>query len=57
MKLEILKTELTENRRYGLILRAVQLGLKELGVKDVTISVPREEDGRFVFDMERKLGV
>lgn len=47
-------TEIVDNQRYGLILQSVELGLKELGVKDVSLSPIKKEDGRLVFTMSKK---
>lgn len=53
-KMEIEMSELTEKRRYGLILRAVEIGLVDVGIKDVSFSLAEVKDGNFVFMVERE---
>jgi hypothetical protein len=50
--LKILMSELAE-KRYGLLLRGVQIGLKQVGIDNVFISMPKVEDDRLVFHVER----
>jgi len=51
--IEILMSDLGEQRRYGLILRGVLVGLKEVGIKGVWITTPTVENGRFKFEVLR----
>lgn len=51
--MEILLSELAEKRRYGLILHAVNRGLKELGITGLWCSLSEVKDGKFSFDVMR----
>ena len=51
LRLQIPVKDLTEKRRYALILKAVQNGLHRLGVEDVKLSEPTEEHGQLVFEI------
>lgn len=63
-KLELIAKEIEENRRYGLFLRAFQIGLKELGITDIyfapvevsenTYNCINREDNKLVFTMIRE---
>ena len=53
-EVSIAATELSDKGRYYLILRGVQLGLRDIGIDNVSISSPKEKDGRLVFTVERK---
>jgi hypothetical protein len=53
-KLEISMSELS-SKRYGLILKGVLIGLKEVGIRDVFIPMPKVEGDRFVFNVEREI--
>ena len=48
--------ELEEDRRYGLILRGVKMGLNKIGIENVGISTPTVRDGKFVFEVSRLPG-
>ena len=63
-KLELLAKEIDEDKRYGLFLKAFQIGLKELGITDIYF-IPVEvsknvynsikrEDNKLVFTMVRE---
>lgn len=51
-EIQVLMSELAE-KRYGLLLKGVQIGLRQVGVDDVSISMPVVEDGKLVFHVER----
>lgn len=63
-KLELLAKEIDEDRRYGLFLRAFQIGLKELGITDIYFpfmevsenvhNCIKREDDKLVFTMVRE---
>ena len=53
-EMSVSKSELDDKKRYYILLRAVQLGLRELGIKDVSFSKIVHKDGRLIFDVERK---
>lgn len=42
-----------EDRRYGLILRGVKMGLAHIGIDDVFISTPQVKEGRLVFTVSK----
>jgi len=63
-KLELIAKEIDENRRYGLFLKAFQIGLNQLGINDIYFSpikvsessfngIAREDD-KLVFTMVRE---
>ena len=52
-EMSIARIELDEKRRYGLILRAVELGLRKVGIKSVSFSQIRSEGDRLSFDVDR----
>ena len=43
-----------EKKRYDLILRGVVLGLKDLGIKDISIGHFKKNGETWEFDMTRK---
>jgi hypothetical protein len=63
-KLELMAKEIDEDRRYGLFLRAFQMGLKELGITDIhfapvevsknAYNTVKREDNKLVFTMVRE---
>jgi len=63
-KLELMAKEIDEDRRYGLFLKAFQIGLKELGVTDIyfapvevsknAYNFIKREDNKLVFTMVRE---
>lgn len=52
-ELEIEMSELTEKRRYGLILRGVKIGLNKIGIDNVFITIPEVKNGKFTFKVEK----
>jgi len=66
-KLELVAKEIDEDKRYGLFLRAFQIGLEQLGITDIYFA-PREvsknaysginrEDDKLVFTMVRESNI
>jgi hypothetical protein len=53
-KISIAKSELEDKKRYDLFLRAVQMGLRDVGIEDISFSKIVHKDGRLIFDVERK---
>ena len=63
-KLELIAKEIDEDKRYGLFLKAFQIGLKQLGITDIHFSpvkvsknaynVINREDDKLVFTMIRE---
>jgi len=52
-KMEISRSELDNKKRYGLFLRAMQLGFQELGIKGISFSTITEENGFIAFEIEK----